>query len=329
MGVGRRVVLAMVVVGLLVTGGGYYLFCLTQPVPSLAKKVQAVVDSSPNPNVAEEQLREIIAKEEGLISVEVEGFGQSNTLVLKKELLSEEPEVRVSLPCKQGVITVGLNRGLFFKQMVGGKIIIFGILLTLVLSGVALFLLQGVNERILSIAAYLKEAELEEIDEMAIENWPAEIKQLVASIDILLKRVEKRLKLKIEEARRDRLFMHNAMVELVECLNQAAQGDLRVRAETPADIVGALGEAFNDSVEILEKRISDAQRVIHELEKAFEGGCNDIGKIKEELNRAKRTLFYFKTGMSPRIDSGGQDNAGEENAASPAQDQETLSDGDV
>ncbi len=304
MGVGKRVVVIMVVVGVLLTTGGYYLLCSIPSFPSIAERVKEVVETSKDPNSAEGLLREMMAKESGLISVEVEGFAEGDGLILEKELQGEEPVVKVSLPFKNGVITVGLSRSLFLKQSIGARVLLFGVIYLVVFCTVVLFILQGVNERLLSIAGYLKEAEIEELDELTMERWPPEIKQVVASIDILLKKVEKRLKLKVEEARRDRLFVHNAMVELVECLNQAAQGNLRVRAETPADIVGALGEAFNDAVAILENRISDAQRVLYELEKAFEGGCEETESIREDLAKAKRALFYFKTEVARRIESG-------------------------
>ena len=301
MGIGKRVVVVIVVVGVLLTVGEYYLLCSIPSVPEIAVVVRDIVDSSKDPNAVEQKLRDMISKETGLVSVEVEGLSDGNSFILEKDLQSEEPVLKVSLTFRRGVVTVGLEKRLFYRQSIGDRVLLCGLGDIIILSLVVLLMLQGVNERLLSIAAYLKEAELEEVDELTMEYWPPEIKQVVASIDILLKRVEKRLKLKIEDARRDRLFVHNAMVELVECLNQASQGDLRVRAETSADMVGALGEAFNDAVEVLENRMADAQRVIQELENTFR--CDDAELIKSDLARAKRALFYFKTEVSRRVEA--------------------------
>ena len=323
MGIGKRIVVVILVVGALLTAGEYYLLCSIPSVPKTAVRVKEIVDSSKDPNAIEQKLREMISKKPGLVSVEVEGLGNGNSLILEKELQSEEPVVKVLLTFSRGVVTVGLEKRLFYSESIGHKVLLFGLAGIIIMSLVVLLMLQGVNERLLSIAAYLKEAELEEIDELTMENWPPEIKQVVASIDILLKRVEKRLKLKIEDARRDRLFVHNAMVELVECLNQASQGDLRVRAETSADIVGALGEAFNDSVEVLENRIADAQRVIHELEKAFGGECEDTEMIKDDLAKARRALFYFKTEVSRRVDAGSSTPEKQESANTEQQEEGT------
>jgi methyl-accepting chemotaxis protein len=304
LGIAKRAVVIIVVVGALLTVGGFYFLCFMPSVPSVAEKAREIVDSSQNANMAEERLRELMVKEKGIASVEIEGFGNKESLVLERELQSEAPVIKITLPFSHGIITVGLEKRTFYSQSIGVKMVIFGVAMVLVFCLVILFVLQGVNERLISIASYLKEAEPEELDEMTMENWPPEIKQVVASIDIFLKRVEKRLKLKVEEARRDRLFVHNAMVELVECLNQAAQGDLRVRAETSADIVGALGEAFNDAVAILENRVADAQKILNQIEKALEDKCEDSEELMEEIARAKRALFYFRTEITRRIERG-------------------------
>jgi len=266
LGVGKRVVLAIVVVGVLLTAGECYLLCTMPSIPKAVEQVQAVLNSYNDMNTVEQKLRDLMAVDKGLVSVEIEGIGVESPMVLEKELQGDAPVIKVLVPFDRGEVTVGLERGFFFRQSVGHRLLIFGAVNIVMLCLVVLLIVQGATERLLSIADYLKEAELEELDELTMENWPPEVRQVVSSIDILLKRMEKRLKLKVEEARRDRLFVHNAMVELVECLNQAAQGDLRIRAEVSADIVGALGEAFNDSVEVLEKRIADAQRLLNDLE---------------------------------------------------------------
>lgn len=291
--------MVMFIVGVILTAVGYYLLCFMPSVPSLVQKTKSVVESSENLRVIEDKLKDLMMKEKGLVSVEIGGL---NTLSITKELPDEEPVIKVSIPYSDGILTVGLEKREFYLQSIGTRVLIFGFVTILTLCFTVLLMLQGVNDQLLSMASYLKEAEPEELEEITMENWPPEVKQVVASIDIFLKRLEKRLNLKVEEARRDRLFVHNAMVELVECLNQAAKGNLSVRAETSADIVGALGEAFNDSVAVIEERIADAQRVLKELERTVEEGGDDIKQMKEDLEKAKRALFYFKTEMAKRID---------------------------
>ncbi len=311
MGIGKRVVLVIVVVGMLLTAAECYLLCTMPSIPKSVKQVKAILNSSENMNTAEQRLRNMMAKEKGLISVEIEGSGIETPLILEKELQSDAPVIKVLVPFNRGEATVGMERLSFFRQSIGYWMLLFGAVNIVVLSLVVLLMVQGASERLLSIADYLKEAELEELDELTMENWPPEVRQVVASIDILLKRMEKRLKLKVEEARRDRLFVHNAMVELVECLNQAAQGDLRVRAEVSADIVGALGEAFNDSVEVLEKRISDAQRLLNDLDQSLDD-TEENERLKEEIGKAKRALLYFKTEVSRSMGPRSRSSAAEE-----------------
>ena len=296
MSISKKGAISVLIVGLAMTLAFYYLFKDTWETPSVVNKLENVVNKGYEGKLLQSKFNEILSKEKGLIYIVLEDLKGERLLAVNRSY--KELDIRIielREPLKTGVLKLGFESGAFYRNTAGMGILFFGSGLTLVMALLLYLFLRGVSDKLYLISSYLKESDLDDVDALVREEWPPEIKRVVTAIELFLKKVERSLRIKIEEAKRDKIFAHNSMVELVDCLDKVSQGDLRVRAEATPDMVGALGEAFNDAITVLEERLAEAKELVRQLEGYLQTDTDETTLIKDYLDKLKKSLGYFKT----------------------------------
>jgi len=294
--INKRGVISVLIVGVVMTLAFYYLFLGRWGTPGVVADLEDVINKGYEGRLLQSKFNEIFSKEKGLIYIVLEGMEGEKLLTVSRSHKGRDIRViELREPLEIGALRVGFEAGAFYRNTGGTGILFFGGGLTLVMALLLYLYLRGVSDRLYLISSYLKESDLDDVDALVREEWPSEIKRVVTAIELLLKKVERSLRIKIEEAKRDKLFAHNSMVELVDCLDKVSQGDLRVRAEATPDMVGALGEAFNDAITVLEERTAEAQELVKQLEGRLQTETEETAFIKGYLDKLKKSLGYFRT----------------------------------
>jgi methyl-accepting chemotaxis protein len=287
--------------GILSTLIFYYIFLDALKTPDIMKNIMKSVNNITTTKyditALENQFKQILSEHYGLEYLVLQNPEGENMLDIRKtEEIDEQDILELRRNVEDLVLKAGFNKKVYYKKTAGPSFLLFGIGLTLILAFTASVFIKGLADKLQLISAYLKESDIADIDELVKEEeWPPEIRRLVASIEILLKKIEKNLKVKIEEAKRDKLFAHNSIVGLVDCLDKVSQGDLRVRATATPDMVGALGEAFNDAMASLGERIGKIRKLITQMEEMLQDDTPKVNQVKECLERLNRILDHFST----------------------------------
>jgi len=294
--INKKGVISVLIVGLAMTLAFYYLFLGRWGTPGVVADLKDVINKGYEGRLLQSKFNEIFSKEKGLIYIVLEGMEGEKLLTVSRSHKGRDVRViELREPLETGILRVGFEARAFYRNTAGTGILFFGGGLTLVMALLLYLYLRGVSDRLYLISSYLKESDLDDVDALVREEWPPEIKRVVTAIELFLKKVERSLRIKIEEAKRDKIFAHNSMVELVDCLDKVSQGDLRVRAEATPDMVGALGEAFNDAITVLEERTAEAQELVRQLEGRLQTDTEETTFIKDYLDKLKKSLGYFKT----------------------------------
>ncbi len=297
----KKGILFVLLLGVLWTLLSYYLFVSRWSVPSVVRELENLVNKGYSDEALRDRFKAILLNSNSVVYIKLDNLERENILTVEKSnsKVWASGIVEMKVPLDIGSLRVGFKDGMFFKETGGRAIFVSGIILTLLATLLVYFLLKGMEEQLNSVASYIKGSELDDVSALVNEDWPPEVKKVIVAIDLLLRRVERKLRIKIEEVKRDKLFAHNSMADLVDCLDKVSQGDLTIRAETSPDMVGALGEAFNDALSVLEERLSHAQALVKKLEMEIEGREEEnLAQIKELLRKLRMSLGYFRTANS-------------------------------
>ncbi len=297
----RKGILFVLLLGVLWTLVSYYLFVSRWSVPGVVRELESLISKGYSDEALRDRFKAILLNSDSIVYIRLDNLEKENILTVEKSnsKVWASGIVEMKVPLDIGSLRVGFKDGMFFRETGGKAIIVSGMVLTLLVMLLVYILLKGMEEQLSSVATYIKGSELDDVSALVSEDWPPEVKKVIVAIDLLLRRVERKLKIKIEEVKRDKLFAHNSMADLVDCLDKVSQGDLSIRAETSPDMVGALGEAFNDALSVLEERLSHAQALVKKLEmEVEEGGGENLVQIKELLRKLKMSLGYFRTADS-------------------------------
>ncbi len=272
----------------------YFLLGMFNP-PNVMKNIMRNLNNTPAP--LENQFKQILSSHNDLKYLVLQGPDGKNLLNMKKKgTVPAEEIIELKRNFGENILKAGFSKKAYYKKTAGHILLVFGFCLTLLLAFTVSVFIQGLAEKLQLISAYLKESDLADIDELVKEeDWPPEIRRLISSIDILLKKIEKNLKIKIEEAKRDKLFAHNSIVGLVDCLDKISQGDLRVRATSTPDMIGALGEAFNDAMASLGEKIERVKKLTEQLQELLQDNGSKAPQAKECLDKLSQTLGRFYT----------------------------------
>jgi len=297
LGIARRGIVLVLILGACCTLISYYVFVNRWAKPKVARELEEFVSRGYGEETLRDRFKEVLINNDSVVYVRLDNLDGENVLTVKKSdsKIWTSGIVELKVPLDVGILRIGFQDNSFFRNTGGKALVISGLVTTLLMVLLVYFLLSGLAEQLNLVAGYIKGSDPEDVGALLEESWPPEIKKIITAIDLLLRRVERKLQIKIEEVKRDKLFAHNSMADLVDCLDKVSQGDLRIRAETAPDMVGALGEAFNDALVVLEERLSNVQGLIARLEKEMGKESVDLSRVKELLARVKMNLSYFRT----------------------------------
>ena len=297
MGTTRKGVIFVLLLGVLCTAIFYYLFVSRWSVPKVVRELEGLVNKGYSDETLRDMFKAILLNNDSVVYIRLDNLEKENVFTVEKSSgkVWASGVVEIKVPLDIGGLRVGFKDSMFYKETGGKAILITGLVMTILMLVLFYVLFKGMEEQLGLVASYIKGSDIEDVGTLIEEDWPPEIKKVIVAIDLLLRRVERKLKIRIEEVKRDKLFAHNSIADLVDCLDKVSQGDLSVRAETAPDMVGALGEAFNDALSVLEERLSHAQALVKKLEMEMEREDGNLAQMKELLRRLKMSLQYFKT----------------------------------
>ena len=150
------------------------------------------------------------------------------------------------------------------------------------------FIKLGISRKLEDVAFYLSkiEEEMELLPQLIEEERLQEVKKILVSINMMVKQLKERLNVKLEEIRSEKLRMQNAMVEFVDSLERAVNGDYTVRMVVTPDLTGALAEIINDLLSNTERELAEIYRLVKKAERSSDKDLV-LSEIKGRLERLK------------------------------------------
>ena len=150
------------------------------------------------------------------------------------------------------------------------------------------FIKFGISRKLEDVAFYLSkiEEEMEILPQLIEEERLQEVKKILVSINMMVKQLREKLNVKLEEVRSEKVRMQNAMVEFVDSLERAVNGDYTVRMAVTPDLTGALAEIINDLLSNTEKELAEIYKLVKKAERSSDKE-HVLSEIRGRLERLK------------------------------------------